>query len=568
MKFSQIPYIRPDFNQVICQVEGLKKQVLGASNPETVANAYIQMENLYHEFSTSYTVCSLRYFANTTDEFYKNEFQLFAANLFTYSNAMEELNKRFLESTFLPSLKEKFGEKTFKLMEFDVLLNNPETIGLKTDIKIIEAQYDQWMSQASFDMEGTTVNYMGLMPYFSSYDRTVRKKTYQIVSDAFFADNKKVGDWFSELVQLRNEVARKSNFPSYSEYSYLVHRRMGYTIEDVGKFRKGVSKYFKQVAATIESIRIDNTGLTDSKIYDEKIFFTDGNPKPVGTDAELMAKAQQMYRQLAPQTDQLFSMMKENELMDIENRPKKIGGGFATKMPVYQFPYIFTSFTGTDFDFRVLTHEFGHTFQFAYGMRSGRFNTSNPTLDCIETYSHAMEFLTYPWVPLFFEKDANKFYLKHLIDTASLITSCCIGDEFQELIYKKNLLSDEERNMTYLEVKNKYQTPSDYDGIEYYRQGNAWKMVTHYFKVPFYYIDYAYACVMALQIYKIMKEDYQKAWEIYLKICEQCAGLTLAEMVEQTGLKSPFEEATIEELAGFMQTEITLAYQNYKSTKP
>ncbi|MBK7959066.1 MAG: hypothetical protein IPK03_13810 [Bacteroidetes bacterium] len=64
-----------------------------------------------------------------------------------------------------------------------------------------------------------------------------------------------------------------------------------------------------------------------------------------------------------------------------------------------------------------------------------------------------------------------------------------------------------------------------------------------------------------------MKVDYQKALDIYIKLCENSAGLNLMKLIEITGLKSPFEEETIRELAEFLKGEVELAYANFKATK-
>ena len=59
-----------------------------------------------------------------------------------------------------------------------------------------------------------------------------------------------------------------------------------------------------------------------------------------------MKHAQRMYRELSPETGEFFDMMINEELMDLENRSGKMGGGFCTSFPSLERPYIFANFNG------------------------------------------------------------------------------------------------------------------------------------------------------------------------------------------------------------------------------
>ena len=103
-------------------------------------------------------------------------------------------------------------------------------------------------------------------------------------------------------------------------------------------------------------------GYSDMYIYDT-LYFKEGNPKPKGGVNFQLSQAKKMYSELSPETDVFFKMMIDEELMDLDNRPGKAGGGFCTSFPSLERPYIFANFNGTDHDVTVLTHEAGHAFQ-------------------------------------------------------------------------------------------------------------------------------------------------------------------------------------------------------------
>ena len=70
-----------------------------------------------------------------------------------------------------------------------------------------------------------------------------------------------------------------------------------------------------------------------------------------------------MYHELSPETGEFFDFMVEHELLDLESKKGKQGGGYCTYIPEYVSPFIFSNFNATAGDVEVLTHEAGHAFQ-------------------------------------------------------------------------------------------------------------------------------------------------------------------------------------------------------------
>ena len=89
--------------------------------------------------------------------------------------------------------------------------------------------------------------------------------------------------------------------------------------------------------------------------YDFNLNFLSGNAKPIGTTKEKVENAMKMYDELSNETSSFFRFLVENELMDLETKPNKQGGGYCTYLPNYQMPFIFSNFNGTSGD--VIAHE-------------------------------------------------------------------------------------------------------------------------------------------------------------------------------------------------------------------
>ena len=88
----------------------------------------------------------------------------------------------------------------------------------------------------------------------------------------------------------------------------------------------------------------------------------------------------------------------------------------------------------------------------------------------------------------------------------------------------------------------------DNTGFPYFEKGGFWQKQPHIYDDPFYYIDYCIAQICAFQ-YKIrMDENYQEAWEEYLKLCTLSASDFFTNMLKEVGLDSPFEDGCVKKI--------------------
>src|SRR5690554_5695718 len=151
-----------------------------------------------------------------------------------------------------------------------------------------------------------------------------------------------------------------------------------------------------------------------------------------------------MYDALSPETSKFFRFMVDKELMDLDSRANKEGGGYCTYIPDHQAPFIFANFNGTSGDVDVLTHEAGHTFQ-VYSSRHLIPEYRWPTMESAEIHSMSMEFLAWPWIDKFFKEDTNKYKFDHLSGAIEFLPYGVLVDEFQHEVYENPKLSPKER---------------------------------------------------------------------------------------------------------------------------
>jgi oligoendopeptidase F len=122
-------------------------------------------------------------------------------------------------------------------------------------------------------------------------------------------------------------------------------------------------------------------------------------------------------------------------------------------------------------------------------------------------------------------------------------------DEFQHIVYGNPDMTPAERNQAYLELEKKYRPYLDYGDLDYLGKGTRWQFQAHIYESPFYYIDYCLAQVVAFEFLAESIKDYDKALESYMEHCKRGGKYAFNKLVSLAGLRSPFEDGALNEIA-------------------
>ena len=105
------------------------------------------------------------------------------------------------------------------------------------------------------------------------------------------------------------------------------------------------------------------------------------------------------------------------------------------------------------------------------------------------------------------------------------------------------------RKSEYLKLEKKYRPYLSFEGIPYLELGTRWQYQMHIYESPFYYIDYCIAQCVALGFLGLSREDFDGALEKYVDFLKKTGGVSLGELIEGAGLKSPFGENALKNTA-------------------
>ena len=556
MKFKDMPYKRVEKEELEKALTGIMEEFKAASSGEEQFEIHKKYYELMDDVATNMTVANIRHDVDTTDSFYDKEKEYYDEMEPIINNLQISYDKLLYNSSYRDYLVGKIGPVAFKSMELSFKAFDEKLIPLMQEENNLVTSYNKLIASAKIDWEGETLNLSLMTPYLSHVDRDVRIRAWNKYT-AFFEENgDKLDEIFDKLVKNRTAQARELGYENYVELGYYRMNRNCYGKEQVENFRRQVKEVWVPFVAKLNEKRKQRLGLDKLAYYDEKVYFQNGNPKPTGTPEEILQAGQKMYCELSDETREFFDFMMENKLFDVLGRKTKRAGGYMTYLPNYKSPFIFANFNGTSGDVDVITHECGHAFQ---GFISGKDpirEHANITMETAEIHSMSMEFFTEGWMDLFFGDRKQDYIDMHLEDSAAFIPYGCMVDEFQHIVYENPDMTPAQRNAAWRKLEMEYKPHLDYEDNKRFGEGGYWQRQLHIYNYPFYYIDYCLAQTCALQYKVWMDQDYKAAWQSYLKLCGLSASDFYVNMLKEVGLKLPFEEGCMKDMADKLEKKI------------
>jgi len=547
MKFNDYKYVRPNLEEVQKDLEEQIALIGGENGLEIEVAAILKVFDIKDAIETSAALASIRNSLDTTDEFYEKEQEFFDENGPKLQKYENQFIKKVLNSKNKETLKEKFGELMFLRGELEEKTFKPEVIkDLQLENKL-STEYSKLVASAKIEFEGDTYNLSQMAPFLQNINRETRHQA-QLAVSKFFADNEDQFDRiYDDMVGIRHKIAKKLGYKNFVQLGYDRFGRTDYTAADVKNYRDQIYEDIVPLVSELTSRKAKRLNIENPKSYDLALSFLTGNPTPKGDRKWQVDIAKKMYDEMSSETSEFFNFMLDRELLELDSRKGKQGGGYCTYISEHRSPFIFANFNGTSHDVDVLTHEAGHAFQ-VYQSRDLFPEYRWPTMEAAEIHSMSMEFLAWPWIDKFFEKDTDKYKFNHLAGAVSFLPYGVLVDEFQHGIYEKPDMTPGERKTLWRTLEKKYMPFKDYGDDEFLEKGTFWYRQGHIFGAPFYYIDYTLAQICAFQYWIEHQKNPKKALESYIKLCSLGGSKSFLGLLKSAKLENPFVKGTVKRI--------------------
>ena len=552
MKFSELEYRRPDCEALIRKMDQITHVIETAGvDIRQIVEKIIEANELRKTYHSQQTLARIRHSIDSQDKFYQEEQNFFDETDPKVQDAVVRFYAAICATQGQEKIEARFGKEFLVTAKNSSKTSSPAVVPLLEEENRLVSEYQQLLATVKVTFDGNQYNLSEMSRFHQSADRQTRKSANLATAETLLGLRPKFDQLYSQLVETRVKIASDLGYSNFIDLTYDRMNRSGYRQKDVATFREAILNNIVPIATELIEEQRQRLGLEKLKFYDLALSYPEGNPKPEGTFDEQISAASKMYQELSAETGEFWKFMRDHELMDLPTRPGKFPGGYATLMYDQKMPFIFANFNGTADDIGVLTHEVGHTFQAFCSRDFELLEDVWPTLEACEIHSESMEFLTWPWMHLFFGSRVDQFKYDAVSRLLRFLPYAACVDHFQEEVYLNPQLTPEERRLVWRRLEKLYLPHKDYDGVEYYESGSFWFIQRHIFANPFYYIDYALARVCALQFWEESERNYAGAWKRYLELCKLGGSKNFFELVQSSGLNSPFEPSTLKQVTDF-----------------
>ena len=507
-----------------------------------------------NKYLTYYWSSYIGYLKNIKDEKYLNSEQIIAKYEGDYNNAVY----KFFE--VIDDIKEKnhiikvYGKRFIDLAHNQKLLysNNAELFEEELSLR---KEYRKILNNIRINFNDEELSLIKLNKYLTDDNEQIRKDAYDKRYEALLSVSEELGNIFLKLLEIRKKIAASTNFNNYTDYSFTKMNRVDYKEKDLEVFKDVIIKYFVPIKEKLKETQTKRLNEKELSYYNASYLFNDGNAKTKYNLEEICSKLTNIFKNINNEFSDLFTMMLENNLIDLEERENKSAGGIATFLPDFKVPVFIKRYMDNSTNFIAITHEFGHSLQLYLNRNKILHENRWPTFDICEIHSTTMELLVSDYAKEIYEDDYKKHLITHYTNLIEILIRTAAVDDFQSKIYSTNIKTIDEVNNIWKEIYKKYYPTNNYD-LDYFKKGILWQADINRIDDPFYGIDYALAEVYALSFYQKYSSDKEKGIEDYISFCKDGGEIAFKEIAKKYNLLSPFNENDLILLANFLKEKL------------
>jgi len=543
------PFLEELKTRTINSVKDLKKWLKDVSELEAVVNEdgawrYIKMT------------------CNTQDEELQKSFDFFVTEIEPFMAPFSnDLHKKLINCPFIDQLEKDTYFVYIRGVKKSIELYREENIALNTEMRKKEQEYGTISATQTITHNGEEITLQKAATYFKSNDRTLRETIYKKIQERRAKDETTLNDLYSQLIDLRHQIALNTGFSNYRDYKHQELGRFDYSVQDCYSFHDAIQQHIVPLVKQNEQKRKDALKLESYKPWDKDVDADGKAPlKPFSSGDDLTEKTISCFNTIDSYFAECIKTMQNMKRLDLESRIGKAPGGYNYPLMETDVPFIFMNAVGLHRDMVTMVHEGGHAVHafLAANLELTEFK-STPS-EVAELASMSMELISMEhWEPFFPNADdlkrAKKEQLNDVLKGLPWIASI---DKFQHWIYTNPKHTVAERYACWLQISKDFGTGVvDYTGLEHHLQ-RSWQAQLHLFEVPFYYIEYGMAQLGAIAVWRNYKQNPELAIKNYKNALALGYTKTIPEIYEAAGIKFDFSPAYVKDLADFVKKEYDL----------
>lgn len=502
---------------------------------------------------------------DTANEALRNRYNDFVENIEpNMAPLVNKLNEKLMQCAYNKDLDAALYGIYLRGIRKSIELFREENIPLNTALQQKEQQFGAISGAQSIDYNGETMTLQKAGLFLKHLDRSVRETVYRLMAARRAQDEDALNTLFSELIALRHQVAVNTGFKNYRDYKHEALGRFDYAVSDCLAFHESVKQYAVPLMREHDAARKKALGLEDYRPWDTSVDEEGKEPlKPFASANELIEKTITCFNSIDPYFGDCIKTMRDMGRLDLESRLGKAPGGY--QYPLYEtdVPFIFMNSVGLHRDLVTMVHEGGHAIHSFLYNHLPLVDFKSPPSEVAELASMSMELISMEHWGVFFDnpedlKRAKCQQLEGVMDTLPWIAAI---DKFQHWVYEHPDHTVEERYACWVAIMNDFgNSLVNFEGFEANLK-RRWQIQLHLFEVPFYYIEYGFAQLGAIAMWRQYKQQPEQAIRNYKNALALGYTKSIPDIYTTAGIRFDFSPAYVKELMDFVKSE----YQKIKN---
>lgn len=497
---------------------------------------------------------------DTTDESLTEAYTEFVTKInpeiAPYSN---KLDQKAIASPYLQEMTAEGYDIMIRSIKKQIELFREKNIPLKAELNKESQRFGTINGAMSIEHGGEELTMQQAGVLLQEPDRALREHIYNKMVQRRLQDKDELNGLFDTLIRLRTEVATNAEYPNYRDYKFAELGRFDYSPQDCFDFHESVRSEVVPLLNGFAKERKEKLKVDALRPWDKAVDPEGNDPlKPFSNGEELLDKSIEVFEKVDPFLGNCLKTMKAMGHLDLVSRKGKAPGGYNYPLSEIGVPFIFMNATSTLRDLVTLMHEGGHAVHSFLTRDLELVDFKHTPSEVAELASMSMELISMDHWDIFFTdeetlKRAKREHLEQIVDTLPWVATI---DKFQHWLYEHPTHSVEEREAAWLDIYSAFADDiTDWSGLEEPRK-NLWQRQLHLYEVPFYYIEYGFAQLGALAVWKNYKENPQKGLEGYLNALKLGYKRSIPEVYEAANIKFDFSQGYIKELIAFLKKEL------------
>ncbi|OFW75585.1 MAG: hypothetical protein A2201_11840 [Alicyclobacillus sp. RIFOXYA1_FULL_53_8] len=468
------------------------------------------------------------------------------------------------QSGHFPLDKERY-DRLAELKRGKLQLFRKENLPLQAREQELIAEYYTVLGTVTVPWDGKHITQSQAETLSRDSNRNTREHAWRSLRRELLVVKPQLDNILSQLVQIRHQISLNAGFENYRDYVFKMKNK-DYTPEDCKAFHLSIQSHVVPLQNALRSQQQRRLGLDVYKPWDE------GGPEkslPTFADSEeVLRGALRILQRTDPEVGQLLKRLRDEQLLDLDNRPNKAPGGSNTSFFTNGLSFIFLNLAPTHAALMGLLHETGHAYHNYVSNDERLILYRELSMEAAELASHSMELFCLDKLDEVYAdvEDRASALISRLTLTMRLLPHAAVIDKFQHWLYENPDHTVAERDNVYRQIRTELSgSYIDWDGVED-EMSTDWLGILHIFNYPFYFLEYAIAELGAQQLWQAYYRNPSATFARYRLALSLGNSVPLAKVYEVAGIRFGFSEEIVvntmafvyEKLRRFFADEVSL----------